>query len=454
MRQHYAGIALHGFEIAAPERRTILRWGHQFPRPRDQAIGVGWGGRLFKIERLIDQNDELGKVAQPLEPWVAQYQVEKLSGGCDPLNIPFIRGPLGIEQNLVELKQSVAQRGQSLRGPIRHRVHRNAKAGAGWRVLANLRPIPYDRIDMQKPSYDPGLTQRYTGSLQRVINKDGSFNVRREGATWRDFHPYLQLINMRWPKFLLMLFLAYVVINSVFATAYYFLPPGEMQGIAARDRLHLFFDGFFFSAHTLTTVGYGNIAPVGMDANLIASLEALIGVLSFAIATGLLFGRFSRPSARIGFSDNMLISPYQEATSLQFRVVNRRANSIIDLQAQVLLMTVTSDNGEPRRSYTPLKLERERVLFLPLTWTVVHPIDQESPLWNKTSADLARLQAEALILIRGHDDTFNQTVIARYSYRHDEVIWGARFAPAFHADEQGELVLELPKVGELASSQS
>jgi len=304
---------------------------------------------------------------------------------------------------------------------------------------------------MQKPSFDPGLTQRFAGPLRRVINKDGSFNVRRNGATWRDFHPYLHLINMRWPMFLLTLFLGYLVINSIFAVAYFFLPPGEMQGVVARDNLHHFLDGFFFSAHTITTVGYGNIAPSGVRANLLASLEALIGVLAFAIATGLLFGRFSRPSARIGFSENVLISPYQEGTSLQFRVVNRRANSIIDLEARLLLMTVNRDGAEPRRSYEVLKLERERVLFLPLTWTVVHPIDQESPLWNKTAADLDRLQAEMLILIRGHDDTFNQTVIARYSYRHEEVVWGARFAPAFYADQEGDLVLELRKVGELAS---
>jgi inward rectifier potassium channel len=311
--------------------------------------------------------------------------------------------------------------------------------------------MTYDRKDMQKPTFDPGLTQRFTGPLSRIINKDGSFNVRRSGATWRDFHPYLHLIHMRWPVFFAALFLAYLVINALFALAYFWLPPGQMQGDLGRDSLHHFFNAFFFSSHTLTTVGYGNIAPAGVRANVIAAFEALVGVLGFAMATGLLFGRFSRPSARIGFSGNMLISPYQDGTSLQFRVVNRRANSIIDLEARLLLMTVDRDNGESRRSYQMLKLERERVLFLPLTWTVVHPIDQESPLWSKTAADLDRLQAEVLILLQGHDDTFNQTVIARYSYRHDEVVWGARFAPAFYADEKGELVLELPKVGELAS---
>jgi inward rectifier potassium channel len=123
----------------------------------------------------------------------------------------------------------------------------------------------------------------------------------------------------------------------------------------------------------------------------------------------------------------------------------------MDLQARVLLMTVDRDGGEPRRSYTPLKLEREGVLFLPLTWTLVHPIDSDSPLFGKSAEDVARLEAEVLILIKGHDDTFNQTVIARYSYRHDEFLWGKRFAPAFSVGEEGELVLHLRKVGELAS---
>jgi inward rectifier potassium channel len=112
-------------------------------------------------------------------------------------------------------------------------------------------------------------------------------------------------------------------------------------------------------------------------------------------------------------------------------------------------MQVKTENGEPRRTYEALRLEREGVLFLPLTWTVVHPIDKASPLWAKSAEDLARLQAEVLILLKGHDDTFNQTVFARRSYRHDEVIWGARFAPAFFVNTQGDLVLELKKVGEL-----
>jgi inward rectifier potassium channel len=275
--------------------------------------------------------------------------------------------------------------------------------------------------------------------------------VRRRGTTLRDFHPYLLLINMSWPAFLLTVISGYIAANTIFAGLYYLMPAGELQGGQSTDSLHRFLIDFFFSAHTLTTVGYGNVVPSGMEANILAAFEALVGVLAFAVATGLLYGRVSRPSARLGFSERVVLSPYQDATSLQFRVVNRRTNSIVELEARMLLMTVRSDNGEPKRSYEQLILERDRVLFLPLTWTIVHVIDESSPLWGKTAEDLETVQAELLILLKGHDDTFNQTVFARRSYRHDEIVWGARFAPAFFVDTDGDLILELPKIGELAT---
>jgi len=303
---------------------------------------------------------------------------------------------------------------------------------------------------MQNPSFDPGLTQQVTSPLRRVINRNGSFNVHRRGTTWRDIHPYLHLVNISWPRFLATLFVGYVAINTLFAAVYFALGPDQLAGADAPTAMGRFLNGFFFSSHTLSTVGYGNISPKGMAANVVAAFEALVGVLAFAVATGLLFGRVSRPSARIGFSENMLVSPYQDGTSLQFRLVNRRANSLMELEAKVMLMTVEPRDGKIQRTYKLLRLERPEVLFLPLSWTVVHPIDAESPLWGKTPKDLADLQAEVLILIKGYDDTFSQTVLARYSYRHDEILWNRRFAPAFFVDDDGDLVLELKKVGEVA----
>jgi inward rectifier potassium channel len=302
---------------------------------------------------------------------------------------------------------------------------------------------------MHNPGFDPGLTQQFTAPFRRVINRDGSFNVHRRGTTWRDSHPYLALINMSWAGFLASLLLGYTVINTLFAYAYFGLGPGQLAGGNAPTEAGRFFNCFFFSAHTLTTVGYGNIAPATAAANLVAAFEALVGVLGFAVATGLLFGRVSRPSARFGFSDRMVVAPYQEGHGLQFRVVNRRSNSLAELQARCMLMTVENDDGMPKRKYEMLRLERPEVLFLALTWTVVHPIDRDSPLWGKTAADLERLQAEVLILLKAYDDTFSQTVVARYSYRHDEIAWDRHFAPAFFVDGKGDLVLEVQKVGQM-----
>jgi inward rectifier potassium channel len=303
---------------------------------------------------------------------------------------------------------------------------------------------------MQTPSFDPGLTKQVIAPLRRIIGEDGQFNVRRRGTTWRDIHPYLHLVSMGWPRFMALLFLGYVVINTMFAGVYFALGPDQLAGADAPTEWGRFLNGFFFSSHTLSTVGYGNISPKGMAGNVVATFEALVGVLGFAVATGLLFGRVSRPSARIGFSENMLVSPYQDGTSLQFRMVNRRANSLMELEAKVMLMTVDSVDGKLQRNYKLLRLERPGVLFLPLSWTVVHPIDEDSPLWGKTAEDLAAVQAEVLILIKGYDDTFSQTVLSRHSYRHDEIVWNRRFAPAFFVDDDGDLVLELKKVGEMA----
>lgn len=300
---------------------------------------------------------------------------------------------------------------------------------------------------MDKPTFDPGLTQQYIGTLKRAINKDGHFNVRRAGVTWRDFHPYLFLINLSWTGFAAIVLAVFMVANMIFAAIYMSVGIEHLKGADAPTQWGRFSNAFFFSAHTLTTVGYGNMYPSGGAANSVAALEALIGLMAFAIATGLLFGRFSRPSARIGFSEKMVVAPYMNSTSLQFRVVNRRSNNLIDLEARLLLMTVEVVNGRLQRRYAQLELERSQVLFFPLTWTVVHPIDEKSPLYEKTPADLAQLQAEVMIMMKGFDDSFGQTVHARYSYRYDEIRWGAKFAPAFEIDGNGELRVEVNKVG-------
>ena len=302
---------------------------------------------------------------------------------------------------------------------------------------------------MQTPTFDPGFTQQYTGALKRAINQDGQFNVRRTGVTGREFNPYLYLISVPWPVFIGIVVVVFLIANVFFGALYMWIGIEHLKGAEASSTWSEFLNAFFFSAHTLTTVGYGNMYPIGPGANTIAVIEALLGLLSFAIATGLVFGRFSRPSARIGFSKTMLVAPYMGGKSLQFRIVNRRSNNLIDLNAQLLLMTVDQGDGTLLRKYAVLELEREHVLFFPLTWTVVHPITENSPLYGKTAQDLERLQAEILIMIKAFDDTFGQTVQVRYSYRYDEITWGAKFTPAFEIEPNGDLRLEVNKVGSI-----
>lgn len=295
-------------------------------------------------------------------------------------------------------------------------------------------------------NFDPGLTKTYGGELRRVINKDGSFNVRRHGRIITDVHLYQFLVSVSWPAFILILVAGYAVMNGAFACLYLAIGLEHLIGADLTGSVGKFLSAFFFSTQTFTTVGYGTIAPHGTWANLLASFEALIGLLSLAIATGLLYGRFSRATAKLVFSDSMVVAPYRDSKGLMFRVANRRTSNLMEMEARLLLMTVVSVNGQPTRKYDPLELEVPSVHFLPLTWTVVHAISPSSPLFGKTADDLASLQAEVLVLLKGYDDSFRQTVHARTSYRHDEFAWDRRFAPAFHVDTEGGMIVDLNKI--------
>lgn len=300
---------------------------------------------------------------------------------------------------------------------------------------------------MKTQSFDPGLTTQYGGALRRAINPDGTFNVKRTGLRWRDANPYLVLIDTTWPRFLLTILLGFVAVNLIFATLYVAIGIDKLKGM--EPDMSPFENAFFFSVHTLTTVGYGNVYPEGPVANAVSSVEAATGLMVFAVATGLLYGRFSRPSARILYSKSAVIAPYQDATSLEFRVTNARSNVIVNLEARVVLMLVDTSDGDARRVFIDLPLERSSIYFFALTWTVVHPIDAASPLFGKTREDLAKLSAEILILLQGFDDTFSQEVHSRYSYRHDEMVWGAKFIPTFKVDTKGDLVVEVDRIDEM-----
>jgi inward rectifier potassium channel len=271
-------------------------------------------------------------------------------------------------------------------------------------------------------------------SRQRLLNRDGSFNVVREGlGLLETVAPYHVLLTISWAGFLGLVALLYLALNLFFAGLFLACGPGALAGPGAQMLGGRLSQAFFFSIQTFATIGYGQIGPNGFAANAIVTIEALVGLMYQALATGLLFARFARPTASIIFSRQAVIAPYAGIRSLQFRIANRRrGNEIIQLEAQVLYTAFeTDDRGNRVRRYRLLPLERNTVAFFPLSWTVVHPIDETSPLAGKSQEELEREEAEILVLLTGVDETFEQTVHARTSYRADEIVWNARFRPVF-----------------------
>ncbi len=297
---------------------------------------------------------------------------------------------------------------------------------------------------MRKQVNDPvGLGEKYSSLTKRVINKDGTFNVDKKGVSFSYRDAYQYLINVSWTKFFVFILCFYLVTNLIFAALYFINGSEYLVEIRNGDAADNFFNAFFFSVQTFTTVGYGKIAPIGLYSNIIASLEAMTGLMSFALMTGLLYGRFSRPSTRILYSKNAIVAPYKNLNALMFKVANQRRNNLMELEVNMLLVLINKAENDFNRKYFNLKIERTSVYFFPLTWTIVHPIDDDSPIKGMTVEELKAQSAEILILLKGFDDTFSQVVHSRYSYRFDEIIWGARFTPSFHIKENGEIIFDL-----------
>lgn len=292
---------------------------------------------------------------------------------------------------------------------------------------------------MSTPPQDLGFGARVARGRRRLLNQDGSFNVARRGLAFLEsLSLYHSLLTISWLRFNALVAAAYLAVNALFACAYLLCGPGALAGAESGS----FAEAFFFSVHTLATIGYGSISPRTLPANLVVTAEALAGMLGFALATGLLFARFSRPQARILFSRQAVIAPYREISGFMFRIANQARNELTGLEATVLLTLLHGDG----RRFLPLKLERATVMFFPLHWVVVHPIDESSPLHGMTERTLAGLDAEVLILLTALDDTFSQTVHARSSYKSAEIVWGARFADMFAVDEDGILTADLRRI--------
>lgn len=291
-------------------------------------------------------------------------------------------------------------------------------------------------------------TSTYTQGT-RFMDKNGEFLIRRSGIPFFEiFDAYHWLISMPWIKFFYFVLAYYVVINFFFASIYFAIGTETLEGSRAHTLSEHFLEAFFFSSQTLTTVGYGSISPRGILAQSTAAVEALIGVLTFALVTGLLYGRFARPVARLIFSYHAVVAPFKDGRGFMFRVANKKNNLISEAHAQVTLGRNENINGTSVRKFYRLKLEYDRVNFLTIGWTINHPVDEESPLYGITKEQFEESDAEFLVLIDAFDNTFSQNVHTTYSYKWHEFLWGEKFEPMYERDEDNEFtLLRLDKIG-------
>ena len=270
----------------------------------------------------------------------------------------------------------------------------------------------------------------------RFINKDGSYNVVKRGIRfYKRVSFFYKMLTMPAWKFGAVLSAFFISINFIFTAIYLSLNNGEFTGVLPGGFVHLFFELYFFSVQTFTTVGYGRINPDGYISGAIASAEALTGLSSFALITGILYGRFSRPRAYLRFSKHALIAPYHDITGLMFRFVSYKENHNLTNVEVIVTFGLTEREEKAQFKFYQLPLERNKIDSLPMNWTIVHPINEDSPLYGLTAEDLRSTDAEVYVLVRGFDDVFSNTVLQRTSYRFDEMIFNAKFENMYYENE-------------------
>lgn len=281
----------------------------------------------------------------------------------------------------------------------------------------------------------------------RMMNADGTFNVERESmGSWDNL--YHQLITMRWGYFFLLVFCCFIVLNAVFAVLYCLLGIEHLGGVQPGNWAENFANAYFFSSQTLTTVGYGHISPQGLVTSILASIESFAGLLAFALISGLLYGRFSRPKAKIVFSENMLIAPYSSGRGLMFRMGNASKSELVEAEVQMMIALNQRDEmGNVLRNYYPLALEINKIAFFNMSWTLVHALDERSPINGFSEQELAEANTEVMVLVKAVEETNQQTVHARRSYTTDDFVWNARFGPVIARNRKGQPQVLLRQIG-------
>ncbi|MEO8768681.1 MAG: ion channel [Ferruginibacter sp.] len=308
----------------------------------------------------------------------------------------------------------------------------------------------YKRINpFSKQNNDTGFASNSNDTGGRFINKDGSYNLAKEGISFnKRFSIFHDMLNLPLWKFITVIFLFYIIINLIFTTIYFIIGPEQLDGMISGSNWKIFREIFYFSTQTFTTMGYGHVNPVGDAANSVAAIESLTGFLSLAIATGLIYGRFSKPKSYLFFSDHALISPYKEGTALMFRfAAYKDKHTLTDLEIRVNAGLLLEENGKTDYKYFSLTLERSKVESMPMSWTVVHPIDENSPFKGFSTEDMKNADTELYVMLRGFDDVFSNFVQQRTSYTFNEILFKRKFVPMYRESDDGKTtILELHKL--------
>lgn len=276
----------------------------------------------------------------------------------------------------------------------------------------------------------------------RFLKKNGKPNIDKKGiGLLEKYSLFHTLLDVSPTRFLFIIFGFFTLINIIFAFVYYCIGMEHLGGIEAGTPLENFGEAFFFSTQTFTTVGYGRINPQGILTSSIAALEALTGLLSFAVVTGLFYGRFSRPRAFLRFSNKMLVSPYKNGSALMFRMVPFKNNQLSEATVNLTLAMKVEENGVMVNKFYGLALEINTINSLTLSWTIVHALTDTSPIYKFTAEDLVQAQAEFLVYVKAFDEAFSNSVIARTSYTAREIAFGERFNIMYDAAEAGDATL-------------
>jgi inward rectifier potassium channel len=277
-----------------------------------------------------------------------------------------------------------------------------------------------------------------TPGEQRVVSRGGLPNVSRVGLKphlFQDIYHYA--LRAPWSMLLLMIAGLYLAANALFALVF------MMCGGISNARPGSFADAFFFSVQTMATIGYGQMWPTTVLAEILVTAEAMVGLLGLAVATGLIFSKFSRPTARIMFSNVAVIAPRDGVPSLMFRMANERQDQIVEATLRLaLIRNEQTAEGERLRRIHDLKLVRGQSAVFFLSWTAIHPITPDSPLYGQTREDLAKVEAQVMATVIGTDETLAQTIHARYAYTVADLVWGHRLADIISVDENGRRTVD------------